>query len=64
MLLSGVCVNIDGSEVVWRSQPRARSSISRYVYVLDAGYSELEDGHVHCLKDGGVVEDAREARYR
>ena len=41
VLLSGVCVHIHGSELVWRSQPRARSSISRYV--LDAGYiySEL-----------------------
>ena len=30
-VLSGVHVNIDGSEVAWRSQPRARSSISRYM---------------------------------
>ena len=34
-------VNIDGSEVVWQSLPRAHGSISRYV--LDAGYSELMD---------------------
>ena len=39
VLLSGVRINIDGSEVVWRSQPRAHSSILRYV--LDAGYSEV-----------------------
>ena len=38
-VLSGVRVNIDGSEVVWRSQPRARSSISRYT--LEAGSTRL-----------------------
>ena len=31
----GISVNIDGSEVDWRSQPRARYSISRYG--LEAG---------------------------
>ena len=35
-VLSGVNVNIDGSEVVWRSQPRA---ISRYA--LEAGSARL-----------------------
>ena len=29
-VLSGVRVNINGSEVVWQSQPRERSSILRY----------------------------------
>ena len=38
-ILSGVRVIIDGSEVVWRSQPRARSSISRYA--LEAGSTKL-----------------------
>ena len=32
-------VNIDSSEVVWRSQPRASSSISRYA--LEAGSARL-----------------------
>ena len=32
-------VNIDGSEVVWRSQPRASRSISRYA--LEAGSARL-----------------------
>ena len=38
-VLSGVRVNTDGSEVVWRSQPRVRSSISRYM--LEAGSARL-----------------------
>ena len=38
-ILSGVRVNIDCSEVVWRSQPQARSSISRYA--LEAGSTRL-----------------------
>ena len=38
-ILSGVHVNIDGSEVVWQSQPRARSSISHYA--LEAGSTRL-----------------------
>ena len=38
-ILSGVRVNVDGSEVVWRSQPQARSSISRYA--LEAGSTRL-----------------------
>ena len=63
-VLSGVRVNIDGSEVVWRSQPRAHSSIS----LRDRGWlhhTSSEDGHVHSyLKYGGVAEDARDARYQ
>ena len=41
MLLSGVYVNIDVSDVhiVWRSQPLARSSMS--CYVLEAGSVRL-----------------------
>ena len=38
-VISGMCVNVDGSEVVWRSQPRARSSISHYA--LEAGSTRL-----------------------
>ena len=38
-VLSGMCVNVDDSEVVWRSQPRVRSSISRYA--LEAGSARL-----------------------
>ena len=38
-ILSGVRVNIDGSEVVWQSQPRSRCSISRYT--LEAGSTRL-----------------------
>ena len=38
-VLSGMCVNVDVSEVVWRSQPRARSSILRYT--LEAGSARL-----------------------
>ena len=65
-VLSGVRVNIDGLEVVWWSQPQARSSI--IIIALCARrwlrQTSSEDGHVHCLKDGEVAEDAREARYR
>ena len=38
-VLLGMRVNIDGLEVVWRSQPRARSSISHYA--LEAGSTRL-----------------------
>ena len=38
-VLSGMCVNVDDSEVVGRSQPRVRSSISRYA--LEAGSARL-----------------------
>ena len=39
VILSGVRENIDGSDVVWQSQPRARSSI--LCYVLEAGSARL-----------------------
>ena len=63
-----VRVNIDGSEVVWRSQPRApraSSSISRYA--LEAGSARLPVARkmdTYYFKYGGVAEDAREARYQ
>ena len=38
-VLLGMRVNIDGLEVVWRSQPRARSSILHYA--LEAGSTRL-----------------------
>ena len=60
-VLLGVRVNIDDSEVVRQSQPRARSSISRYA--LEAGSARLAQ-KMDTYITSNMAEMPERARYQ